>query len=116
MTQNQTEETRMLNVTRMEAAGPDKVRIWLQNGKAKEYEFIQGEWKPVPEAVEPTPTLEQDKTRESGYYWVKSSGEWGIAQWFPDQKRWWCIMDEDRYMDAAFEEIGDKIELPIKYR
>ena len=46
--------------------------------------------------------------RENGYYWVKTYGEWIIAQW--NGVYWWFIADDDWYDEDYVKEIGEKVE------
>ena len=51
--------------------------------------------------------------RESGYYWVKSKGEWEIAEWYnpyPTTKGYWLFTgsEDSQSFDSAFEEIDER--------
>lgn len=51
--------------------------------------------------------------REQGWYWVRDGKEWFIARW----AGLWYIAGYCRPCnDLGLSEIGDKIELPNKYK
>ena len=58
--------------------------------------------------------VKEEVVRESGFYWVKCHDEWTIARW--EDLHWevvgcgYCMNDHD------FDSIGDKIQMPEKYR
>ncbi len=74
----------------------------------------------VPEMVR----QDDDNQREAGFYWVKSfdgyydTGGWNVARWEPGDKEglgwWFSTAYKGMYEDGNFEEIGPKIEPPIK--
>lgn len=51
--------------------------------------------------------------REPGWYWVKDFDGWKVAEWHGS----WSLFDYSWLCyDDDFTEIGDKIELPSKYK
>lgn len=61
--------------------------------------------------------------RESGFYFVKDQGRWIVAEWIeyvhcihPESTicKWQIIGGDMELGDSAFDEIGDKIEMPDK--
>ena len=44
--------------------------------------------------------------REDGYYFVKDTGEWIIAEW--DTNYWYITGSGNRYEDSYFEEIDER--------
>jgi len=67
-----------------------------------------------------------DIKRESGYYWVKDVFEnWTIAYWYSNKfytNNYWALLDveegahSENSSDISIHEIGDKIEVPEKYK
>lgn len=58
--------------------------------------------------------------RESGWYWVKSSEGWQPVEYDAENKDW--LIFDGQYAewvpteDLLLFEIGDKVEVPEKYR
>lgn len=51
---------------------------------------------------------------KDGYYWVKHEGEWTIARFETDH--FFIIFCDCFYYEEDFDEIGDYIETPDKYK
>ena len=46
--------------------------------------------------------------RENGYYWVKTFGEWTVAEW--KDGYWWVCGNDCEYREDEIGEIGEKVE------
>lgn len=48
--------------------------------------------------------------REPGYYWCKSEGKWGIAEWYVSSSfsLWFITGDDEGRADSDFEEIDER--------
>jgi hypothetical protein len=54
--------------------------------------------------------------RESGYYWVRRGFRWYIFQYYSKGDSWQMIGREYTIENDEIEEVGDRIEVPEKYR
>jgi hypothetical protein len=51
---------------------------------------------------------EQPKSRENGFYHVKTKDRWVVAEW-DDRKDWYLPGFENCFEDSGFEEIGSRV-------
>jgi hypothetical protein len=56
--------------------------------------------------------MPNETVRTDGFYWVKSEGEWLVAEYSGRYGDWGLPYYDHLFKDEDFSEIGDRIEPP----